>query len=69
MSDRTIQVAILVVAVCVLVVAIISLARLPAQENTWLLAAMVGMLSSVVAGVLALIARPANNVPRVPPKP
>ncbi len=63
MSDRTIQVALLVVVIAILVVAILGLARLPSTGAVAVLGTVVGALVAVIGGLVALIARPSNSTP------
>ncbi len=62
-------VAHLVVVVAILVVGIVSLARLPSTSATAVLGTVVGALVAVIGGLVTLIARPSNSVqtPKTPP--
>lgn len=66
MSDRSIQISLLVVVVAILAMAIVALARLPSVQAGTILGTVVGLLVAVIGGLTTLIARPSNTVK--PPK-
>ena len=63
MSDRTVQVGMLVVVVALLTVSVLALARLPESSSAPVLGAVVGALVAVASGLSVLISRPSNSIP------
>ncbi len=63
MSDRTVQLGLLVVVIALLSVSILSLAHLPEATSAPVLGAVVGCLVAAVGGLTVLIGRPSNSIP------
>lgn len=61
MSDRSIQVALLVVVICAVTALCVALIRHPTGQSVPELSSALGMLSGAVTGLVWLIKRPNNG--------
>lgn len=66
MSDRTVQMAVLVVLIAILVIGVVRLVVVGGEAGVPLAAALIGLASTAIGGLMLLISRPANSAP--PPK-
>jgi putative Mn2+ efflux pump MntP len=70
-SDRSIQVALLVILVAIITAAAVAVARSTVQVSTPIAVMLAGMATTAMAGITVLISRPSNTVgpPAVPAPP